>query len=330
MYINYTFPPWENIPKPQKEELLSSWLTRIAIFYHISLKELLSKHFRKYLLYYRDIDLTNIPLPILDKLSYLTQTPIHKLQSLQLLKLEGKIQKSIQVGTRNRWIITTSNNGNIQLRASNCLRICTLCLKENNYYPIISKLLFINVCCKHRTYFIDSCQKCKSPIMPTKLSPPKKIYQCFMCGFDLRKSTISTAFKKDIETTMFLQYSIKKNWIKHQDKDISVLDYFTVLYLISKNLHKIFPNDKVFLLQPQINMLSKGKSHYLIYQPIPYIAQIISLSHYLIFDSWDDKLLDFIKCNRLMYVSQLLNKRGNIQDDVPLWFLKHMKRLWIT
>jgi len=165
--------------------------------------------------------------------------------------------------------------------------------------------------------------------MPSKLSPPKKIYQCFMCGFDLRKSTISTAFKNEIETTMFLQYAIKKNWIKHQNKDISALDYFTVLYLISKNLHRTYPDDKVFLLQPQISRLSKEKSPYLIYQPIPYIAQIIALSHYLIFDSWDDELLEFIKRNRLMYASELLNKRENAKDKVPLWFMRHMKKLWI-
>jgi hypothetical protein len=329
MEKKYTFPPWNNIPEPYQDELLSSWLTRIAHSYHISLRELLSKHFSEYSLYYRDIDLTHLNMPIINKLSYLTQISTNQLYNMQVLTLEGVIQESIQVETRNKWVITSSGNTNLKIRQSMCLRICPLCLKEKSYYPKTSKLLFINACKKHHIQLIDSCQNCSSPILPMKTSAPKKIYQCFRCGYDLQKSMVTIACMEEINTTTFLLNSIQREFLLHKGKYISTLDYFTVLYLICKNLHRNFPKDQVFILNKKIKKLTKLKSPYLLYQPIPYLIQIISLAHHLLFEEWDEELLNFIKRNRLMYASQLLNKRENVNKNIPLWFFEHMQTLWI-
>ena len=328
--MTYTFLPWHNIPQAQKDELLSSWLTRIAHSYHINLKELLSKHFTEYALYYKDIDLTRIDTFILNKLSYLTQISTTKLLNMQLLHLEGTIQKFIHAETRNKWIITSSCNTNLKIRKSMCLRICPLCLKEHHYYHKNSKLLFINTCRKHHVYLIDSCQQCASPILPMKITPPKKIYQCFKCGYDLRRSSITIAFQEDIDTTLFLKYTLQQDFISHYNNKISTLDYFTVLYLICKNLHKHFPEDEVFKAASKINRFKKLQSPYLLYQPIPYLAQIISLGHHLIFEEWEGELLHFIKRNKLMYASQLLNKYTNVNYKIPSWFYTHMKKLWTS
>jgi hypothetical protein len=293
------------------------------------LRELLSKYFSKYDLYSRDIDLTLLDSSVQHKLSYLTQTSTNKLVSMQLLHLEGIIQKHIQTETRNKWVISSRSNTNLKLRSSKCLRVCPICLKKDTYFKQAYKLLFMNICRKHQIHFIDACQKCFAPILPMRIVPPKKIFQCFQCGYDLRNAIVTRAFKEEIDTSIFFEYCIKRKFILHNKKKISTLDYFTVLHLIAKNLHKTFPSDEIFTSSQKITKLTKRKSHYLLYQPIPYLAQILSLSHNLIFKEWDGELLNFLKRHKLMYASQLLNKRENVNKNIPLWFFEHMQTLWI-
>jgi len=326
----YTFPPWENVFVPYPDELLSSWLTRIAHSYYIAPKELFSKHLSSYKLYLRDLDILALPPEALRLLSYLTQTSERTITNIQLqTHVLGIIQEFIAQNGKNRWIMPSSGLTDLTKRRSSCLRICPICMKEKSYFPISSKFLFITTCTKHHVYLIDRCPKCSSPILPIKTSPPKKIYDCNRCGFDLRKSRMISASEETVVTTKFLYYSIKHKYFFHYGNKYRMLDYFDILYLLVKNLHRVFPSDELFLKYPIFKMFPPASSHYLQAQPTAYIAQLIAIAHNLIFEGWNTELLSFLKRHKLMYASQLLNKRENRNDQIPTWFFKHMQTLWI-
>jgi len=330
MNEKYTFPPWENVPVSYPDELLSSWLTRVAHSYHISPKELFSKHLSSEHLYLRDLDILPLSSQVLHLLSYLTQTTTNTIINMQLqIHVEGIIQDSIALNSRNKWIIPSSGLTNLYKRQSPCLKYCPICMKEKSYFPISSKFLFITVCTKHQIYLIDRCPKCSSPILPIKLSPPKKIYDCNICGFDLRKAGMIRASKDTLFTTKFLLYSIKHKHFFHNGIKHDLQDYFDILYLIVKNLHRVFPHDEVFSKYSFLKTLKSTPNHYLQTQPTPYISQLIAIAHSLIFDGWDNELLSFLKRHKLMYASQLLNKRENTNDKIPTWLFNHMQKLWI-
>lgn len=326
----YTFPPWENVPAPYPYELLSSWLTRVSHSYYISPKELFSKHLSSHRLYLRDLDVLTLSPEALHLLSYLTQTSEKTITNMQLqTHVLGIIQKSIAQNSRNKWIIPSSGLTDLTKRRSSCLRICPTCMKEKPYFPISSKFLFITTCTKHQVYLIDRCPQCSAAILSIKTSPPKKIYDCNRCGFDLRKSRMISASEETVVTTKFLHYSIKHKYFFHYGDKYSILDYFDILYLIVRNLHRVFPHDELFLKYPARTMFLSAPSHYLQAQPPAYIAQLIAIAHDLIFEGWDTELLSFLKRYRLMYASQLLNKRENMNEQIPAWFFKHMETLWI-
>lgn len=326
----YTFPPWENVPAPYPYELLSSWLTRIAHSYYIAPKELFSKHLSSYKLYLRDIDILPLSPEVIRLLSYLTQTSENAITNMQLqTHVLGIIQKSIAQNGRNRWVIPSSGLTDLNKRQSTCLRYCPKCLKKKPYFPISSKFLFISTCIRHQVYLVDRCPLCSSAILPIKASPPKKIYDCNRCGFDLRKSRMISASEETVVATKFLHYSIKHKYFFHYGNKYKILDYFDILYLLVKNLHRVFPHDELFLKCPVRTMFLSTPSHYLQAQPPSYIAQLIAIAHDLIFEGWDTELLSFLKRNRLMYASQLLNKREKMHEPIPSWFFEHMKILWV-
>jgi len=319
---------WVSPLQPQKDELLSSWISRVALSYYINSAELFSKHLIKYNAYKRDLDIAIFDDDFWSTLSYLSQLSVFKLKSMQILDLEGKLQKKIYINHRNRWIVASSGNIYPNKRKSKSLRFCPLCLKEKGYYSKDSKLIFINVCTKHQVYMQDTCPKCNSIVLPIRLSPPKKIHECFCCGYDLSSINPQKASTGEVEAVEFSKGVLSSNIFLHQNHIRTALDYFTVLFLITKNLHRFSKKDRL-LMEHRINKTNlPSSSPYLFLQPPSYLAYITAISYTLLTKEWNRELLGFIKRNKLMYASRLLNKRENVYYMIPLWFLRHLKQLW--
>lgn len=319
---------WVNPPQPYEDELLSSWVTRVALSYYITPAELFSKHLIKYQAYKRDLDIAKLDDGFWDRLSHLSQLSVPALKDMQILDLEGKLQEKIHTNQRNRWIIASSGNLYPKKRKSNALRFCPLCLKEKGCYSKNSKLLFVNVCTQHQVYMKDACPKCNSLILPIRIEPPKKAHECFRCGHDLSKTTTTCASTLELEAVKFSKNVLSKDIFLNQKVKRAAIDYFTVMHLLVKNLHKLYPKDILFE-QFKFNHNKKDTlSPYLFSQSPAYLSQLIAIAYTLLIKEWDGKLLEFLKRHKLMYASQLLNKRENVYFMIPDWFVQHMRLLW--
>ena len=319
---------WINVPKPYKDELLSSWFARVALSYHITTAELFSKHLIKYQAYKRDLDIAEFDDNFWDSLSHLAQLSVPLLKNMQILDLEGKLQEKIHINQRNRWIVAASGNLFPKKRKSKALRFCSLCLKEKKYYSKDCKLLFVNVCTQHQVYMKESCPKCDSLVLPIRIEPPKKIHECFRCGHDLSKMATTRVSTLELEAVNFSKNVLSKDIFLNQNVNRVAIDYFTVLHLLVKNLHKLYPQDILFKQFKFEYNQKDTSSPYLFTQSSPYISQLIAIAYTLLIKEWDRELLEFLKRNKLMYASQLLNKRENVYFMVPDWFVQHMKLLW--
>lgn len=319
---------WFSPPQPYKDELLSSWITRVALSYHITPAELFSKHLIKYQAYKRDLDIAKFDSNFWNVLSHLSQLSVSALKNMQILDLEGKLQEKIHTNQRNRWIVASSGNLYPKKRKSKALRFCPLCLKEKGYYSKDSKLLFVNVCTQHQVYMKDACPKCNSLILPVRIEPPEKIHECFRCGHDLSKTAATRASALELEAVKFSRDVLSKNIFLNQKVQRSSIDYFTVLHLLIKNLHKLCPKDILFKKFKHDHSKKDISSPYLFGQSPDYLSQLIAVAYTLLTKEWDGELLKFLKRNKLMYASQLLNKRENVYFMIPDWFVYHMKLLW--
>lgn len=320
--------PWYKPPLPYKNELFSSWIARIALSYHISPMELFSKHFASYQVYNRDVDITKFDEQFWRLLTHLTQQPLKKIQSLQLLHLEGVIQEQIHTTQRNKWIMPSSGNLYNKGYKSKGLRFCSLCLKENGYYSKDTKLLFINACTRHKVYFHSHCPSCDSPVLPIRVSPPKKISQCFNCGYDLTSVSQKNVSELELQAIKFSKRVLSNNEFRHQGNKYDVLDYFTVLYILIKNLHRLFPTDPIFSKYKVDHAKKNKKLPYLFGQSPNYLSMLISIAYQVLTKGWDYELLHFLERNELMYASRLFNKRENVYYMLPEWFIQHIKQLW--
>ncbi len=319
---------WSNPPHPYEDELLSSWITRVALSYHITPAELFSKHLIKYQAYKRDLDIAKFDNSFWRILSHLSQISVPALNNMQILDLERKLQERIHTNQRNKWIIASSGNLYPKKRKSKSLRFCPLCLKEKGFYSKDSKLLFVNVCTEHRVYMKDTCPKCNSLVLPIRIEPPENIYECFRCGYNLSRTKVNHASNIELEAVRFSKYVLSKNIFLNQKTKRTSIDYFTVLHLLVKNLHKLYPKDILFE-EFKFNHHKKNIfSPYLFSQSPAYLSHLITIAYALLTKEWDGKLLEFLKRNKLMYASQLLNKRENVYFMIPDWFVHHMKLLW--
>jgi len=321
---------WFKPPQPYEDELLSSWVTRVALSYYITPAELFSKHLIKYQAYKRDLDIAKLDNSFWKVLSHLSQLSVATLNDMQILDLAGKLQKKIYTNQRNRWIVASSGNLYPKKRKSKALRFCPLCLKEKGYYSKDSKLLFVNVCTRHQVYMKDACPKCNSHVLPIRIEPPEKIHKCFRCGYNLSETTTTHASTLEFEAVKFSKSVLSKGIFLNQKINRPAIDYFTVLYLLIKNLHKVYPKDTLFE-QFKFNHCKKDMSSpYLFTQSSTYLSQLIAIAYILLIKEWNGELLKFLKRNKLMYASQLLNKRENVYFMIPDWFIQHMKLLWTS
>lgn len=319
---------WLNPPTPYEDELLSSWITRTALSYYITPAELFSKYFVKYQAYKRDLDIARFDDNFWSVLSSLSQLSVPVLKDMQILDLEGKLQEKIHINQRNRWIVAASGNLYPKERKSKALRFCPLCLKEKGYYSKDSKLLFVNVCTQHQVYMKDACPKCNSLVLPILIKPPEKIHECFRCGHDLSKTTTTFSSTLEIEAVKFSKNVLSKDIFLNQKVKRASIDYFTVLHLLIKNLHKLYTKDTLFEQFKFDHSQKNTSSPYLFSQSPVYLSQLIAIAYTLLIKEWDGELLKFLKRHKLMYASRLLNKRENVYFMIPNWFEQHMKLLW--
>ncbi|CAN8139510.1 TniQ family protein [uncultured Thiomicrorhabdus sp.] len=233
---------WPVHPHPDQDELLSSWLVRIAHANGEKVQSFCNHEFgSKHQIWNRDIDRL-APEWLLTKLSEKTATPIERVRQTTLKRYEGVLFDHSSLSGIEKWI----NPLRIyhRTRKSHGLQFCPECLKEDkeSYFRTHWRIAFYTFCPKHNVMMHDRCPCCGEPVVFQRIelgkgneetAQDKPLSICFHCGFDLADSKP--------ERAIFWNNDISKRWrqllsviqenklTKYQSEELVVLHQFVKL-----------------------------------------------------------------------------------------------------
>jgi hypothetical protein len=235
--------------KPQEDEILSSWLVRLAMAHGMKVHSFSSISFPQKAIWNRDIDKC-ADNDLLDSLSLLTATSIQRVNETTLARLEGFLYEKHNKYGPNPWLLPVGIYHRKRVQFG--MQFCSLCLSEDKipYFRRKWRLTFMVICEKHKILLRDRCFDCQSPVNfhRNELGNFHKLVAtsltvCHICHADLRAfSTESeTGLVKNSEVLFVnrILRAINEGSIKVSDKErvYSIL-FFQVLHQLMKTLAK--------------------------------------------------------------------------------------------
>lgn len=187
---------WPIHLKPLPDELLSSWIVRLAHAHGYKVQTMSSLLFgRSNTIWNRDIDRL-APAEVGEALIYATGVTIEQFEGTTLRAYEGTLMERHTANGMCRWIVPLGIFHRTRKRPG--LMYCSQCLKEdaNPYFRRHWRLALSTACTKHKRFLLDSCPKCQAPLAPHRADMQGRQHyprtglnvHCWKCGFDLRDS----------------------------------------------------------------------------------------------------------------------------------------------
>ncbi len=176
-------------PHPCKDELFSSWLTRLSVSNSFYLHE-----FYKIIIgvespiFTRDVDILTVPglIRLLSQKTGIKQTVLNQ---STLNTYTGLVYEKLNPNGHSRWVLPLGIYH--RTRKLRGIQYCPRCLEEDavRYFRKQWRLSFITVCVKHNCYLRDSCPHCSSPVDYQRIgigrhqfeTPSTEIGLCHQC-----------------------------------------------------------------------------------------------------------------------------------------------------
>lgn len=189
-------------PKPHRDEVLTSWVIRLAKANGLKLQTFSRIVFEDSAdLWNRDIDRKPYDW-LLTELAARTNCSKSELYNLTLQSYKGKLFSHFHEVGVLKWILPL--NIYHRKRKGFGQQYCSQCLKEDKepYFRKHWRVAFNTFCVKHNIMYRDRCPKCGYPVMfhRNELGKPSvfdglEMCFCTTCEYDLRDSK-----KQDVET----------------------------------------------------------------------------------------------------------------------------------
>lgn len=196
-------------PKPLPDELLSSWVVRLAWMNGQFLTRFVTKHLSlPHDPWHLDIDRGNYEA-LLSSLAHRTGIPFDMILETTFRSYEDSLFKQCQLLGGWKWITPVGCHD--QSRKLHGQQYCVACLLEDSipYFRKKWRLSFITICTKHNIHLHDSCLTCHSPVSFHEASYKNRILAeelpntiCPYCKKDYRNSsrTIPSNFSVQLLT----------------------------------------------------------------------------------------------------------------------------------
>ncbi|MFL6335340.1 MAG: TniQ family protein [Pyrinomonadaceae bacterium] len=231
--------------KPKDDELLSSWVTRLASAHGLSLKEfsnILQPLTKLSLWSVLDIDLGTKEAAfnaLLATLSLKCATPATRVWETTLLEFQGRLFEDRLVAKSDAWILRQEVNPKLRTQRLR-VQACPSCLVEDKdpYFRRRWRLAFVVICPQHKSVLIDRCPGCGESIQ-FHLNASVNIDDndgsmvvCRKCRFDLRDAAIQPRAESEvIEFQEHLLDVARQGYIKIRVvKNVASPTYFSLLY----------------------------------------------------------------------------------------------------
>lgn len=297
------------IPVPLKDELLTSWMVRTAYAHktHPHTFTNLYFNFRPHSFFWTEPDttLTQSMIKIIESKSY-NKVDV---KSLMLKTYSGYLQEEIYDNPSP--FITH-------------LKYCPVCLREDKvpYFRKQWRLVFYNICHKHKCRLYEHCPSCKKELDISRMHHNELPYTyCGYCGFELKKGRKLPIHKKYISSLEYQNEIFKilhNGYITLDEKPIYSFFFFKVflklskLILLDKKVHFINKHP-LYLFLKQAKQLNKNH---------PICHRINSKAHsaffgllMYIFDNYPNNLKKYILQNKLTYYDMT-----DEMKYVPFWY----------
>ncbi len=229
--------------KPKADELLSSWLVRLAIahvmkpdtFY--SLLSPLKPKIPPYMDEAKDDE-------FLFTFVFATGTSLDKVRATTLAQYKKALPmyfiplgRSVPRPMSSQWILPINHQDSLQQLFG--LQYCSNCLLEDEtpYFRRRWRLGFVTFCGTHRVLLLDRCTNCGLPVDPkrnaSKFKKNRKrltMTECYSCDFDIRTATPPliprSTFSYDLEMQELLLHVLESGAVTDNQGNTHLADSF--------------------------------------------------------------------------------------------------------
>lgn len=322
---------WPVHLKPQEDELLSSWLARLALAHGQTVGSFTYRVWPRRNLVARDVDLWNDP-DMFKTLATKTATPPDRVFAATLASYEGWLfNKPRQCHLP--WMLPRYLN--IRPHRPFGLQFCPWCLASDKepYFRRHWRLAFFTLCPIHQTLLLERCQSCGMAVCyerQTTAEPGTRwlLTQCYRCRTDLRKFAApryrTRVDSTELEFAVLLLAALQQGWVALSQNEVIYSQlFFTGLHQIIRRL------TYGCMAQPLKAALYRS---FAIDLPIDYlpaksviferlnILQRRTLLQALdrLLRNWPDSFIEFCQANNL--ASHFLI--GDQKKHLPFWYLR--------
>jgi hypothetical protein len=214
---------WPIHLKPNDDELLSSWLVRLARAHGLKLHTFCSLAWPKKQIWNRDID-KSADSQMVETLSIKTGTPIKRAHATTLAEYVNILYEKHNLLGPTSWIMPVGVYHRTHKQFG--LQYCPLCLAEDKepYYRRKWRLAFVVSCERHHALLHDRCPRCGAAVNfhRDELGDYRKVVAesltlCHVCRFELRavdSSFITPVTQPESEFTVILLNAMYTGQVK--------------------------------------------------------------------------------------------------------------------
>lgn len=322
---------WPIRYKPFPEELLSSWLVRLAHGHGLKVQTFCNQLFGNRLqVWNRDIDRLG-PEWLVKELSLRTGTPLEVAQGTTLRAYEGFIFPAFRSSGAIPWVQTLQMYH--RKRMGFGLQFCPHCLNENQepYFRKSWRLTYNTLCIKHDCLLHDRCPDCGAGLAFHRLDVGNQgatlnesLAICHRCGFDLRLAESQAIISYDTQAIQWHRTLCEQtvNWTVQQShlnlETLAVLRQLTYLLVTSYKTVSLRGHVCEQLLIPNIPVTAGRVA--IESRPLSERHHLMQLVAWLVVDleprmqaAWRSKAIRY-------------NLMAKDFEDAPQWYLEMVER----
>jgi hypothetical protein len=323
---------WPAHPHPYRDELLSSWLVRVAHANGLKVQTFCAQEFgNEHQLWNRDIDRL-APAWLIESMSAKTGVSLKRAWETTLLGYEGTLYDKYHPAGQLRWILPLQIYH--RKRRGYGLQFCSKCLAEGcePYYRRSWRVAFYTFCPKHDVMLWDRCPNCGNAVVFHRLELGKpdlvegpSLQYCWFCGFDLCSAPTVPVNRWNDRT--FLSWSRALRLVDRGAADSAGFDYSKLAVL-----HQFCALMVSMRCAPKLMAYVQEKTNQL---PIPLVKRhiafeqrplverhhVLGLSWWLI-SRWPSRLRAAWRRKVVRY-----NVLGKDFDTAPEWYLTVVEQL---